>query len=307
MPFTATDAGLPVRRTRPAPGPALAAVAVLLPLVVGTPAAAATEGGGAGQGWARVAHLSPDTTTVDVALTAASGGRTVFEVDDVAYGDVSDYWRLPVGSFLIEMTPSNGANDAAPAISELITVTEGRPITLAVLGTNANLTTKVIDDDLTAPADGQARVRVLQASTVADSVDISTTTGVVIASGAAKGEVTGYATVPSGPWDLRLDGGSMTSEADVDLPSGSVTTLLVLDNASGGLTLKAVSDSSSVEETPVGGTNTGASITAVPMTGQAGAGAWGWVGAALLGTALLLVIAAVRRHAPQSVVPSNRT
>lgn len=230
--------------------------AVLSLLVAGAPSYAAekTEA----QGWARVAHLSPDTKSVDVALTAVAGGQILFDLTDVAYGDVSDYLRLPVGTYLVEMTPTGSPENATPAISEVISVKEGQPITLAVLGKNADITTKVIDDDLTPPADGEARVRVVQASTVADSVDITTTAGMSIASGAAKGQVTGYATVTDGPWDLELTGGSLTNAAKVDLASGSVSTLLVLDNASGGLTIKAISDSGSLSDTPVGGTNTGA-------------------------------------------------
>ncbi len=236
----------------------LGVLTALLSLLAAAAPSSAQEEQSPAQGWARVAHLSPDTKTVDVALTAVAGGQTLFDLQDVAYGDVSDYWRLPVGTYVVEMTPSGSPSDAPPAISELISVKKGQPVTLAVLGTNAELTTKVIEDDLTPPADGEARVRVLQASTVANSVDIRTVTGAAVASGVAEGEVTGYATIAEGPWDLELVGGSLTSAATVDLESGSISTLLILDNASGGLTIKAISDSTSVSDTPVGGTNTGA-------------------------------------------------
>ena len=271
----------------------LATMGLLLSLVAVAAPASAAEQPAAGEGWARLAHLSPDTKSVDVALTAVAGGQTLFELENVAYGDVSDYVRLPVGTFLVEMTPSGAADDAAPAVSEVITVEKDQPITLAVMGPNSALVTKVLDDDLTPPADGQARVRVLQASTVADTVDITTTTGDVIASGAAKGEVTGYATVDDGPWDLELSSGSISSAASVELASGSVNTLLVLDNASGGLTIKPISDSEAVKETPVGGTDTGAtpaSIAAGPTFGDAAP-----AGIALLGAVLLGLGAVVRR------------
>lgn len=226
--------------------------------VAGSNSASASEQTQTPQGWARVAHLSPDTKSVDVALTAVSGGQVLFDLEDVAYGDVSDYLRLPVGAYVVDMTPTGSADDTAPALSQLIDVKDGQPVTLAVLGTNADLTAKVVTDDLTPPADGQARVRVVQASTVADTVDIQTIMGETIAAGVKSGEVTGYATVEDGPWDLQLFADSQKSEASIDLVSGSVNTLLVLDNASGGLTVKAISDSGSVTETPVGGTNTGA-------------------------------------------------
>ncbi len=230
----------------------------VLSVVVGSSSASAAEQAQTPHGWARVAHLSPDTKSVDVALTAVAGGQILFDLKDVAYGDVSDYLRLPVGAYVVDMTPTGSTENSAPALSQLITVKEDQPLTLAVLGTNANLTAKVVSDDLTPPADGQARVRVLQASTVAETVEIQTSMGMTIAAGTKSGEVTGYATVQDGPWDLQLFADAQKSQASIDLASGSVNTLLVLDNSSGGLTVKAISDSGSVTDTPVGGTNTGA-------------------------------------------------
>lgn len=290
-------------RSRRSTRNALTALAAALGLVlslgaVAAPASAAEQP--AAEGWARVAHLSPDTKSVDVALTAVSGERSSVELEDVAYGDVSDYWRLPVGTFLVEMTPSDAAADTAPAVSTLITVEENQPITLAVMGVNSALTTKVIDDDLAPPADGEARIRVLQASTVAESVDIATTTGDIIASDAAPGQVTGYATVADGPWDLELTGGSTSSATSIDLPSGSVNTLLVLDNAAGGLTLKLISDSEAVADTPVGGTDTGAALAATATT-SAVPDAGPWVGAVLFGVVLVAVCGAARRTRPAAV------
>lgn len=238
----------------------------VLAVALGSNSASAAEQTQTPQGWARVAHLSPDTTSVDVELTAVSGGQIMFDLKDIAYGDVSDYLRLPVGAYVVDLTPTGSADAATPALSQLITVEEGQPLTLAVLGANADLTARIITDDLTPPADGEARVRVIQASTVAETVEIQTIMGRTIAAGAKSGEVTGYATVEDGPWDLQLFADAEKTLASVDLVSGSVNTLLVLDNASGGLTLKAISDSGSVTDTPVGGTNTGAApLEASPL------------------------------------------
>lgn len=261
--------------------------------VAGSSSASATEQTQTPQGWARVAHLSPDTKSVDVTLTAVAGGQVLFDLENVPYGDVSDYLRLPVGAYVVAMTPTGSAKDTAPALSQLINVKEGQPITLAVLGTNADLTAKVVTDDLTPPADGQARVRVIQASTVADTVDIQTTMGMTIAAGAKSGEATGYATVEDGSWDLQLFADAQKSQASIDLVSGSVNTLLVLDNASGGLTIKAISDSGSVSETPVGGTNTGAVPFDTSSLETASGGSSTTDGSVTSWTAILLVMAGI--------------
>lgn len=290
--------------------------AAALSLTAGLVPAMAAGEPSAPQGWARVAHLSPDTKSVDVALTAVAGGQILFDLEDVAYGDVSDYLRLPVGSYVVDMTPSGSADDTAPALSQLITVKEGQPITLAVLGKNADLTAKVVTDDLTAPADGQARVRVIQASTIADTVEIQTSMGATIAADAKSGDITGYATVEDGLWDLQLFADAQKSEASIDLASGSVNTLLVLDNASGGLTVKAISDSGSVTETPVGGTNTGAApVDLRPLDGTpTGAAAstseasssWHAVLIVAAGVIAILLTAGVGPRKPQPTLNRRR-
>lgn len=219
-----------------------------------TPVVAATA---ENSGWARVAHLSPDTKSVDVQLTALAGGQVVYELNDVGYGGVSDYQFLPEGTYVVSMVPAGAADDAEPVISESVDVRAGQPLTIAALGPNDDLDTKVFRDDLTAPPAGEARIRVVQASTIAETVDIRTADGLVLADDAEAGTATGYATVPAGPWDLELTSGSTTAAANVTLAAGTVSTLFVLDNASGGLTIKAVLDSAAVAQAPVGGVPTG--------------------------------------------------
>ncbi len=302
------------RQGRAKISPARAVLALMVTLMLGAaltvagagPASAADEPQNP-QGWARVAHLSPDTKSVDVALMAVAGGQVLFDLEDVAYGDVSDYLRLPVGAYVVDMVPTGSADGTAPALSQLINVKEDQPITMAVLGTNAELTAKVVTDDLTPPAGGSARVRVIQASTVAGTVDIQTVMGVTIAAGVKSGEVTGYATVEDGSWDLQLFVDAKKSLASIDLESGSVNTLLVLDNASGGLTVKAIVDSSSVTETPVGGTNTGAvPAETSPLEALSGSSttnpATPWV-VLLLVVAIMGAVVVTARSAPQAPLP----
>ena len=139
----------------------------------------------------------------------------------------------------------------------------GTPLTVAALGRNAVLRTTVFTDDLTPPADGQARVRVVQASTTASQVDVATTTGTLLATAAAQGTATGYTSVPAGPWSLDLSAGAVTAKADLDLAPGSVASLFVLDDASNGLVVSPVLDSAAIGDLPTGGIQTGGGATAV--------------------------------------------
>ncbi|MCS5719908.1 DUF4397 domain-containing protein [Herbiconiux sp. CPCC 205763] len=240
---------------------------------VGASAAHADE---PGNGWVRVAHLSPDTKSVDVKLTALSGGDLVSELSGVAYGAVSDYIEVPPGTYVVSMVPAGSAKSTAPMIRQSVNILSGRPVTVAAYGRNADLDTTVFSDDLTPPADGQARVRVIQASTTARSVDIATTTGVSVTKDAKQGTASGYSSVGAGPWTLSIVGDpatsrSRTSEAQIDLASGSVATLFVLDTANGGVTVKPVVDSASVGDLPTGGIQTGGGGTATEHVGTAAA------------------------------------
>ncbi|MCS5732138.1 DUF4397 domain-containing protein [Herbiconiux daphne] len=247
--------------------------AVLSLGVLGVVGASGAQADEPGDGWVRVAHLSPDTKSVDVKLTALSGGAVVSELDDVAYGAVSPYIDLPHGIYVISMVPSDAPTGTAPVIQQSVEVKPGQPLTVAAYGKNADLDTAVFPDDLTPPAAGQARVRVIQASTTAKSVDIETTTGTAITTDAQQGTATGYSSVAAGPWTLDVTADTTSSTAQIDLASGAVATLFVLDNASGGVTLTSVIDSASVGDLPSGGIQTGGGATATQhVNGSAATG-----------------------------------
>lgn len=222
--------------------------------VAAAPAATAATGE---SGWLRVAHLSPDTKAVDVQLTALSGGESVFDVSDVAYGAISDYVSVPVGTYVVSMVPADAASDTPPVVQASVRIASDTTITVAAFGRNSDLQSRVFQDDLTSPEAGAARIRLIQASTVSDSVDVETASGILIASEATPGQATSYASVPAGPWDLELTAAGVDDAASVELADGSVNTLFVLDNSRGGLTVMSVLDSASVGATPVGGVQTG--------------------------------------------------
>jgi len=274
-------------RTRPA----VRRLTTVLALGVATTAAVAAAVVGAspaqaadGDGWVRVGHLSPDTKSVDVTLTSLKGGQVVMDLDDVTYGQVSPYEALPTGTYVVSMTAADApADDAEPMISTNVTVESGQPLTALAYGPNDDLRTEVLTDDLTAPAPGEAKLRLVQAANVTDTVDVATTTGTTIAADAPFGSATGYASVDAGPWTLDLTGDDVEGSADVDLAAGSVNTLFVLDNSSGGLTVVPVVDSASTAETPQGGVQTGGGYLAEHASDEAPGSTRGGFWASVLG------------------------
>lgn len=269
--------------------------------------AAAAKGQGA---WVRAAHLIPGLGTMSIGLTpfqGASGAATPAPgvmpapVRDgmraiapaAGYGQVTDYQQIPAGIYTITVRPAGAAADSPPLISGTLKAGAGQAFTVAGLGTKSAPRVEALPDDLTPPAAGKTRVRLLPAAAAAKTVTVTAMGGPAVAQDAAFGRATGYAAVPAGPWTLKAtsSGGSPApATSKVDLAGGSVYTLLVLDSGS-KLKVSPVLDASGLDVMPAGGAQTGGGYLATHAT-HAGAHAsdpYELAGLALtLGGALLL-------------------
>lgn len=283
---------------------AAALLALLAVVALGTatarPAAAAPAGGSGG--WIRLAHLSPDTEAVDVTLTALSGKKRWLKLDDVGYGDVSAYRKVPAGSYIAAMTPA-GTGSSTPVISQAVTVKDDYAYTVAAVGKKADLKGTVLSDDLRAPKKGNAKIRLIQASTVAPSVTVTAVGGPVLARNAAFASSTGYAEVPQGIWTVKVtptEGSAAAVSAKVTAMPGSVNTIVVLDGKDGAVTLKTIKDASGTTTMPKkstgvatgGGGTAGDIIGASTRTESLGVAA----GTALLTSVSALLVARRRRN-----------
>lgn len=223
---------------------AAALVALALPAA---PASAASR-----DGWVRLAHMSPDTAAVNITLSSISGDVTLFRLQNVGYGAVSKYMRLPQGTYALAMVPAGEDDpDATPVVSGSVQISAGEAETLAAIGKNDDLKTKVFRDDLDEVAGGEARVRIVQASVTHDAVD-ATAGSASVASDAGFGDVSKYATVPAGSTAIRLTAGSDTKTVSQRFAAGSSHTLFVIDDSKGDLTVSPALDSAAATETPVG-------------------------------------------------------
>ncbi|MGT2425215.1 DUF4397 domain-containing protein [Amnibacterium kyonggiense] len=230
-----------------------AATAVAAALVLAPSAAFAAPS----TGWVRVAHLSPDTTAMDVRLAQLSGDGRVVSIADVSYGSVSHYLTLAAGRYAVAMRPAGSAASSTPVVSSLVDVAPGSASTVAVFGTNAHLVTKVINDSLALPRTGDARVRIVQASTSASPVTVTASPDETIASDVDSATASAYADVAAGAWTLTATAGSKRTTTTIDLKAGQIVSVFVLDDAHGGLALRRVLDSASVGGVPSGYLATG--------------------------------------------------
>jgi hypothetical protein len=236
----------------------LSATILLVLVSLGVHAAPASAAGQVG--YVRLAHLSPDTPNVDVYLTSVGGGAPqVFP--GVGYGVLSKYLTVPTGSYAVAMRAAGAPASDPPVLTTTVTVLAGRAYLVAGVGRHADLGLRVINDDLSPPPSGKAKVRVVQASLRAPTLDLSIAGGATIATGVPFATTTDYLQAPPGRWTLRAQGtnGGPTSTLGAHLAAGNVYSLLVLDDLKGsGLTAQLRIDAARQGQVPNGGVQTGA-------------------------------------------------
>ncbi|QGN47658.1 DUF4397 domain-containing protein [Micromonospora sp. WMMD558] len=237
--------------------PLVTAAALLL--AAGGVAVVAGPAQAAPVGYVRLAHLSPDTPAVDVYL-AASGQEKPQVFPGVGYGVVSTYLPLPAGRYAVAMREAGAPADEPPVLTTEVAVSGGAAYTVAGVGRHADLGLRVLDDDLSAPEPGHAKVRVVQASVRAPVLDVAAADGPPIATGVRFATTTDYQQVEPGRLRLRLSSaGGPTTDVQVTLTGGAVYSLLVLDAKQGGLTTELRQDAAGgVVVVPTGGVDAGA-------------------------------------------------
>jgi hypothetical protein len=233
---------------------AVAALAVLAAVTLfASPARAA------GSGYVRLAHLSPDTPAVDVYLKSSSNAVKPQVFKGVAYGAMSQYLRLPAGTYQVAMRKAGAPASTKPVITTEVMVQNGAAYTVAGVGRFADLGLRVLHDDLKLPDPGKSKVRVIQASVKAPVLDVVGKNGKTIADGVQFATTTGYREVNPGRWSVQVEptGGGKTSVLPCTLGAGSVYSLIVLDDKSGGLKPQLHIDAERQGSVPLGGVATG--------------------------------------------------
>lgn len=247
------------------------AVAGLLLGIGAVPASAAVD-----TAFVRLAHLSPDTPSVDVHVEVVADPDASFTVPGVGYGAVSDYRPLAPGSYVISMRAAGAPADSPPLISTTVDARPGGAYTVAGTGLRAKLALTVLDDSAGTPAVGQASVRVVNAAaSVTPAADVAAAGQAAWASGVQFARVTGYQESPPGDWQVTVSAaGGPAATLPVTLQADASYTVLLLDR-DGGVAAELHRD--------------GAGAGGTPQQGGGDAGAQGGIGVA----AALAVLAAI--------------
>lgn len=224
-----------------------------------------------GDGYVRLAHLSPDTPDVDVYLKADSGDGSTQKFPGVGYGVMSPYLTLPTGTYSVAMRTAGAPESSKPVLTTQVDVASGQAYTVAGVGRYADLGLRVLQDDLKLPDPNESKVRIIQASVRAPVLDVSVQGGPTIAQGVQFATTTSYRNVTPGSWTLRAQptGGGLASLLPVKLGAGNVYSLLVLDAAGGGLRTQLRIDAQRQGAVPMGGVAAGDGgtqpVSRVPM------------------------------------------
>ena len=93
--------------------------------VAGLAFTAGPAGAAAAPSYVRLAHLSPDTPAVDVYLRSESGAVKPQTFRAVAYGAMSQYLRLPSGSYQVAMRKAGAPASEKPVLTTEVGVQNG--------------------------------------------------------------------------------------------------------------------------------------------------------------------------------------
>jgi hypothetical protein len=283
------------------PGARLAMLLGAATLSLGTFAgtiAAASASSMPGTGWVRCAHLSPNTSPVDIYMYSFGDPKAMDVLRHVPYGEVGMYMKMAAGEYTAAIRPAGAPASTPPVLSGNLMVHAGQAYTVAAIGPAKGLRLQMLNDRLTTPP-GKSLVRVIQASLKEHHVTVRAGSA-TLASNLAFTSVTPYGTDQPGQWMLHAAGGSETWSGRVKLTAGSIHTLVVLDSPS-GLKVTNLMDAAGSAMMPHGGVDTGLGGTAPspapsPMPWLAG----------LAGGLLVAAAAAIRLRRSRAVARHAR-
>lgn len=186
----------------------------------------------------RFAHFAPEPAVGDLYVVRVNDR---VRMNDVPYGAVSDYLRLPPGAYTFELRNARAPASAASEHKLRLRLAPGDVKTIFMYGPHPQVYSAVVDDRPGRPAAGAARVRTVNALSDPVPVNLRTSSGEVLARGLRPGAVSSYTEVPAGPRSLVLsdrEGTPIARAGQVELRAGETLTLAA--NGGGGKPLSVV-------------------------------------------------------------------
>jgi len=189
-----------------------------------------------GEARIRVVHASPDAPEVDVLLDDTE------VLSDVPYLVASGYLETSAGDHNLKV---NAAGTTTTVIDADATLVDGTDYTVIASGLVAEIEPIVLEDDNSAPAAGNVRVRAIHGAPSAPAVDVYVTApeadldaATPVLTNVAFGAVAPYLEVPAGDYQVRVTPAGTTivviDSGALTLASGQVRTAIAVDAPGGG-------------------------------------------------------------------------
>jgi hypothetical protein len=246
---------------------AAAALAALTAALLAMPGAA--SGAQAGdQALVRVAHFAPGLLKGDVYVIYVNGR---LQLKGVPFKTVSDYLKVKPGKFKVEVREAGEPASSRPVIAATVSLEAGRAYTVAVFGQLTDVKAALLTDDMSRPANGKSKVRLIQAIPGEAAVDLAGG-GDVLVSNARFPSASHYQQVPAGTVDVEVrKAGSnqvLAKANNVKLPSGSISSLVAVGGIGEKVELLDIRDAAAAVSA-AGGVATGAGGTS-PSSSEGG-------------------------------------
>jgi hypothetical protein len=156
-----------------------------------------------------VTHACPDAPGVDLLVDGAKVNTTALE-----FPNNTGYLSVNSGTRNIKV---NVTGTSTTVINADLPLVKNTSYSIFAVNTVANIEPLVIEDDLTAPASGNAHVRFIHLSPDAPAVDIAVDGGAVVFPDVTFKEFSDFTPLPAGSYDLEVRvAGTSTVALDLD-------------------------------------------------------------------------------------------
>ena len=186
----------------------------------------------------RVLNATPIQSSIDMLID----GKNV--ASSIPYGAASGYSTVSSGSRHLQVEPTG----STPFVDQTITVSSGSSNTILAMASGATVHT----DDNSAPASGDAKIRVINASSNLGPTDVYITTAGTglsaspTSSSLAVSSASTYDAVAAGTYQVYFTSPGTTNivlnTTALSFSSGQVRTVVVLDGQTGGITTSVLAD-----------------------------------------------------------------
>jgi hypothetical protein len=177
----------------------------------------------------RIAHASPNTPNVDIYLDNAAEAA----LSNVPFFTITDYLDLPASTSSVQVREAGTEASSTPALSETVSLMPGEAYTVGAIGlledSSNPLTLTPYADDLSAPAEGQAKVRVFHWNPGVPEVGVRVADGPELISALSFGNVSDYVAVDAGSYTLEVFATVAPGTPAVTLPNVEFKAGLIYD------------------------------------------------------------------------------